>query len=208
MASSLTGSASTIDYAFPAVDSKVSKDLSAGTDLASSVDTIKQNIADTERNNFLQTFNAAEGQSGNTLTYSMMLSRNKSISDISKDMIAQNNALKNGTKDTYARQGEINEWQAQNKLDTLFFLQLSFLYFSLIVFLAFLRRTGLVPTSTMMIIVSLLTLLLIGTLWNRASYTVFSRDKRYWNRRFIGGEHNKASLNTTCDVSSNAVTPA
>jgi len=192
-----------IDYAFPAIDAKVSKDLSAGSDMNATIQQIQSNISSTERNNFLQNINAADGQSGNTLTYSMMLSRNKSISDISKDMIADNEQLKNGPKDTYARQGEINEWQAQNKLDTLFFLQLTFLYFAVIVFLVFLRRTGVLPSSTVMLIVSVLTIILIGTLWNRASYTTFSRDKRYWNRRFIGLGEGGISAATKCDNSGN-----
>jgi len=195
-----------IDYAFPAIDAKVSKDLSAGQDLNAKIQEIQSNISTTERNNFLQNINAADGQSSNTLTYSMMLSRNKSISDISKDMIADNQQLKNGPKDTYARQGEINEWQAQNKLDTLFFLQLTFLYFSVIVFLMFLRRTGIVPGATVMIVISVLTIILIGTLWNRSTYTVFSRDKRYWNRRFIGLGDAGISAETKCqnDVSGNS----
>jgi hypothetical protein len=191
-----------IDYAFPAIDAKVSKDLSAGQDLNAKIQEIQSNISTTERNNFLQNINAADGQSSNTLTYSMMLSRNKSISDISKDMIADNQQLKNGPKDTYARQGEINEWQAQNKLDTLFFLQLTFLYFSVIVFLFFLRRTGIVPGATVMIVISVLTIILIGTLWNRSTYTAFSRDKRYWNRRFIGLGDAGISAETKCQDSS------
>lgn len=198
-----------IDYAFPAIDAKVAKELSASSgsnvDMNARIQEIQNNITNSERNNFLQNINAADGQSSNTLTYSMMLSRNKSISDISKDMRANNIQLQNGPKDTYARQGEINEWQAQNKLDTLFFLQLTFLYFSVIVFLVFLRRSGILPGSTVMLVISVLTIILIGTLWNRASYTTFSRDKRYWNRRFIGLGEGGISADTKCDNSNNKV---
>ena len=92
----------------------------------------------------------------------------------------------NGSKDTYLRQGEINEWQAQNKLDTLFFLQTTFLFFTLIVFLIFLRQYGVVTNGMLWMIASFFTLILVGILWNRASYTNYIRDKRYWNRRYIG----------------------
>jgi hypothetical protein len=80
----------------------------------------------------------------------------------------------------------LSEWQAQNKLDTLFFLQLTFLYLTLVVALTYFRHTGLVPSTTYYIINGIFLIILVFTLWNRASYTERSRDKRYWNRRFIG----------------------
>lgn len=101
-------------------------------------------------------------------------------------MTGQNKRVFNGAKDTFARQAEINEWQAQNKLDTLFFLQITFLFFTLTVVLLFLRQYGIVPTGTMYTILSISLLIVIGVLINRSSYTTVSRDKRYWNRRFMG----------------------
>ena len=192
-----------IDFAYPAVDAKVLKETNPSANLQASIDSITSNINVAERNNLVQTFNAADGQSNDALTYGMMLSRNKSISDISKDMIASNNFIKNGSKDTYARQAEINEWQAQDKLDTLFFLQLTFIYFSLIIFLLFLRRRNIIPNSTFMIIASIFGVILVGTLISRATYTKFSRDTRYWNRRYIGitdaGISSKDISESKCD---------
>jgi len=175
-----------IDFAYPAVDAKLLKEINPSANLQESIDSIQTNINNSEKSNLIQNFNSADGQSNNALTYSMMLSRNKSISDISKDMIVNNNLIKNGPKDTYARQAEINEWQAQDKLDTLFFLQLTFIFFSLIVFLLFLRRSGVMPNSSLMLVGSVFSVILVGILISRASYTKFSRDNRYWNRRFIG----------------------
>lgn len=191
---------STIDFVYPAVDAKILKDsINNNTDLQSNIDSITNNIRTSEQNNLIQNFNAADGQSNNALTYTMMLSRNKSISDISKDMIVNNNLIKNGPRDTYARQAEINEWQAQDKLDTLFFLQLTFIFFSLMVFLLFLRRSGIIPISTLMITGTIFAVILVGVLIRRASYTKFSRDNRYWNRRFIGiGDAGLATEEDTC----------
>ena len=177
---------SSIDFAYPAVDAKLLKEINPSANLQTTITSIQTKINNSEKNNLIQNFNAADGQSNNALTYSMMLSRNKSISDVSKDMIVNNNLIKNGSKDTYARQAEINEWQAQDKLDTLFFLQLTFIFFSLIVFLVFLRRAGILPNSSVMLIGSIFAIILAGTLISRATYTKFSRDNRYWNRRFIG----------------------
>jgi hypothetical protein len=116
----------------------------------------------------------------------MYLSRNKTVSDIANTLTKQNYLVKNGPSDTFTRQGEINEWQAQNKLDTLFFLQTLFIYLTAFVVLLFLRRYDLLPSPAFYLLSGILTVAVVGILWNRAYYTAFSRDKRYWNRRFIG----------------------
>ena len=176
-----------IDYAFPAADAATVNALSApGTISSANQASLIQSINTAETNNFLQVLNSADGASNNSLTYGVLLSRNKTIDDIAKDMTSQNLQATNGSKDTYSRQAEINEWQAQNKLDTLFFLQLTFLFFTLMVILLFLRQYGAMTNGMVWMVGGFCMLLLIGTLWNRASYTMNSRDKRYWNRRFLG----------------------
>lgn len=176
-----------VDYAFPAVDATTASSLSsAGVLSAADQAILINNIKTAETNNFLQNINASDGASNNMLTYGVMLSRNKTIEDIATDLTTKNENSANGSKDTYIRQGEINEWQAQNKLDTLFFLQTLFLFFTLMVVLMFLRRYGIVTTGIIWMIGGLFTFILVGILWNRASYTFNSRDPRYWNRRYIG----------------------
>jgi uncharacterized membrane protein len=129
----------------------------------------------------------------------MLLNRNVSLSDSAKDMIAENKrAALGGPKETYARQGEINEWQAQNKLDTLFFLQLTFLFFTVLVFLLFLRQYGVITSSILWIFVVILGLLVVGTLISRVSYTSNSRDQRHWNRRFLGLADSGLSAKIAC----------
>ena len=169
------------DYAFPAVDSSVVNSVTTGAQVAPIMDGIKSSLTD----NLIQSINGADSSSNNSLTYGMFINRNQTIANIATDMTKQNNS-QDGAKDTYTRQAEINEWQAQNKLDTLFFLQILFLFFVLLVILAFLRRYGLLTTGSFYTVISILVLILIGVLWNRASYTMYSRDKRYWNRRYIG----------------------
>jgi len=183
----LEGFAGETDYAFPAADSATVANLAAGSGLtSSSASALVQSINTAETNNFLQTLNSADGASNNSLTYGVLLSRNKTIDDIAKDMTAQNLQATNGSKDTYSRQAEINEWQAKNKLDTLFFLQLTFLFFTLMVVLLFLRQYGVMTNGMIWMVGGFCMLILVGTLWNRASYTMNSRDNRYWNRRFLG----------------------
>jgi hypothetical protein len=175
-----------VDYAFPAVDRATLDSLRTTGSTVDSV-VITNSIHAEERANFLTTLNASDGASNNALTYGVLLSRNQSLSDSAKDMIAENKrSAAGGPKETYARQGEINEWQAQNKLDTLFFLQISFLFFTVLVVMLFLRQYGVITAPILWMVIVVLGLLVVGTLINRVSYTSNSRDQRHWNRRFLG----------------------
>ena len=173
--------------AFASLDSTTITSLRAGeSGLSATTTSLQTNINNKEKDNFLQSFNTAEGSSNNLLTFGDVVSRNESLQYIAEDMIKQNKKAIDGSKDTYTRQGEINEWQAQNKLDTLFFLQLTFLFFTAMVIMIFLRQYGFMTTGMIWLLGGFFLLILIGTLWNRLSYTMNSRDGRYWNRRFIG----------------------
>ena len=187
-----------IDHAFPAVDSATVTTLgtSGGTvDTASIINTIHAD----ERGTFLMSLNSSDAASNNSLAYGMLLNRNVSLSDAAKDMIAENKrSAKGGPKETYARQGEINEWQAQNKLDTLFFLQVTFIFFTILVFLLYLRRYGIISSTIFGVFVVVFGLIIIGILVNRASYTSNSRDKRHWNRRFLGLSDSGLTAKVAC----------
>lgn len=190
----------TIDYAFPAVDSSTVQTLaSSGQITAAQVASLTNDVKAVESQNFLQNINSADAASNNVLTYGVLLSRNTSLSALARDLTQQNKDVTNGLKDTYTRQAEINEWEAQNKLDTLFFLQLLFLFFTLMVFLLFLRRYGILPAQSVWITGVVFGILMAGVLWNRASYTSNSRDRRYWNRRYLGLEDSGLSAKAaTC----------
>ena len=168
------------DFVFPAADSLATQQSNGG---AMAWQTQYADIKSQEVVNLLDALNHADNNSAQALTYGMYLSRNKTISDIAQDMTKQNYAIDGGASSTYLRQGEINEWEAQNKLDTLFFLQTLFLYLCLVIFFIFLRQGMLIPTSTMYWILGAMTFVLIAILINRAWYTRNKRDKRSWNRR-------------------------
>ena len=187
-----------LSYAFPSIDSAVaSQYATAGAASATTTSNLQSTVTQQVNANFIQALNTSEGTANNAQTYGTLLSRNQSITDIANDMIKMNDSSKIG-KDTYARQGQINEWQAQNKLDTLFFLQACFLYFTLVVVTIFLRQYGVLPSSLMWTINVIFGIILAGILWNRASYTYNSRDKRYWNRRFIGLADSGLSAKAMC----------
>jgi len=143
-------------------------------------------INDEAIDELVDALNITESSSSQALTYGMYLSRNKTISDIAADMTNQNLHGNNGASETFARQGEINEWQAQNKLDTFFFLQCLFIYLMIMIILIYLRQGFLIPDFSFYMLTAFLTLILVGILVNRAYYTRYLRDNKYWNRRFIG----------------------
>lgn len=188
-------------YAFASVDSTTAAAYGTPAVLtATQIADIKNPIMTGIDSEFVTDINQAESGSMNSMTYGMLLARNQTITDTANSLAKKNlQVTQGGASDTYARQAEINEWEAQNKLDALFFLQVLFIYFAIIIGLLYGRKYAGIPANTFYIFFSLLTLILVGTLWNRAAYTTNSRDKRYWNRRFIGLTDAGSGLKTsTC----------
>lgn len=178
-------SVSPLDFAFGSLDSaSISKLKTADSSI--NTDNLTSRINTNEVLNLNQSLNLADSQSQQALNYGILLSRNNTISDITEELGSTENQTGRNQRDTYSRQAEINEWSAQNRFDTLFFLQITFLFFSVAVILLFLRHYGILPTVSVSILLGVLLLIVLGIFWNRASYTSVSRDKRYWNRRFIG----------------------
>jgi hypothetical protein len=151
---------------------------------------------------FNSSFTNAENASSSVLTYGQMIGTNMSLSNAASTMTNANTDAQNmasNQKDTYTRQAEINEWSAQNKLDTLFFLQILFIFLGLIIVLIFLRQAGVMSGVAINTTIVVLLIIVIGVLWNRASYTAKSRDTRYWNRRFLGLSDSNLSASAQCN---------
>jgi len=160
------------DFVFPATDALLSQNLATSIDATG----IQNQIRTTENDNLTSSLNLANTNSNQALLYGMYMSRNKTISDAAVDLTIQNKMFDNGTSETYARQGEINEWQAQNKFDTLFFLQCVFIYLVAFIILVYIWRKGLLPSSTYYYIIVILTVVLICIFWNRYMYTTSYRE--------------------------------
>jgi hypothetical protein len=181
------------------------------TDLLQSSNEIKQDILDYNNNEFKDVFTPSFNASSSAINMGRVVGRNASLSDISQQLMDQNTTTKNSytqAKDTYTRQGEINEWQAQNKLDSLFFLQILFLYFSVVVILLYLRQGGILSSATVNGTIGVLLLVVIGILWNRVSYTNMSRDSRYWNRRYITADPTALSADSQCSPPIISISPS
>lgn len=192
------------DFVFPAVDALLSQNLATTIDANGIQNSIKQS----ENDNLTSSLNLANTNSNQALLYGMYLSRNKTIADAAVDLTLQNQMFDNGASETYARQGEINEWQAQNKFDTLFFLQCVFIYLMGFVILIYIWRKGLLPNSTYYYIIIILTIVLLCIFWNRYMYTTTFRDNRYWNRRYLGLDKSLNTATDTCESNSDGTAAA
>jgi hypothetical protein len=104
--------------------------------------------------------------------------------------------------DSINRQIEINEWAYQNKMDTVFTLQVTFIAVAIVGILFYFKRAGVVGTAfsyyTSGIVLILVTLIII----NRLFFTSARRDPRMWHR-FRFGEDNKKVPDTINDVGVN-----
>ena len=183
------------DYVFPALDTLV-------TSSDTTLDNAKRRINNIESSNFNTAYEPATSASQRALNYGEILHRNTIIENTANDLITENKSKFSSQRDTYSRQAEINEWEAQNKMDTLFFLQLLFIYLSVLVVSLYLRQIGLFPGYVFGIIAGI-GLIIVGlVLWNRASYTSSSRDQRFWNRRFIGLDDATLQAQIQCNITS------
>jgi hypothetical protein len=81
------------------------------------------------------------------------------------------------------RQVELNQWSAGNKMDTLFIYQQLFLILCATTVLTFLWIRGAIGAPLFVVIVLVLIAIFTFTVVERAQFTQFLRDGRYWNRR-------------------------
>jgi len=152
-------------------------------------DTFQKSFSDLQRST-----NTAK----NVLYYN---SRNKDLNKLQKMVLDR--AVSSAEDATYdsqiaKRQFEINEWTNGNKMDTLFFMQLLFIYLTLLVPLYYMKNIGILPSSVFYGVTGLLLFALIMTVVVRAQYTNSSRDNRLWNRRKFAKMGGPPNLAVSC----------
>ena len=102
-----------------------------------------------------------------------------------------------------ARQNEINEWANQNKLDTLFFLQILFISLTFLSVLVFFKSSGLISDYLLNLFFVLTAALSVFVLITRAKFTYGDRDSRYWHKnRFPGPSNIPPPAQSTCPQAS------
>lgn len=111
-------------------------------------------------------------------------------------------------RDLAKRQVELNQWAAGNKLDTLFIYQQLFLILCATTVLVFLWVKGAIGAPFFVAVVLVLVAIFTFTVVERAQFTQFLRDGRYWNRRKFP-THSGIPVPNICDVDlSSAATSA
>lgn len=86
-------------------------------------------------------------------------------------------------RDLAKRQYEINQWSSGNKLDTLFIYSQLFIILCTSALLLYIWKNGILSTTIVSILTLIIVLIFIFTIVNRAQFTNFLRDGRFWNRR-------------------------
>ena len=99
------------------------------------------------------------------------------------------------------RQIQINEWSYNNKMDTLFVLQLTFISLIFVGILMILKGQGVVPAAFVWYFMSVLLVIMVIVIINRAVYTNMRRDSRSWNRKHFPGDNAMKSPLTLGDTS-------
>lgn len=103
-------------------------------------------------------------------------------SRIGDTVFAQANAVVQDT-DLAQRQYEINQWEAENKRETLFVYQWIFLALLVIIVMTALSLYNFLSSGIASGITTILLIILALILYYRWSYTTYYRNKRYWNKR-------------------------
>jgi hypothetical protein len=112
--------------------------------------------------------------------------RNKDLDNLQGAMLTKSTQEADAAtfdNQTAKRQFEVNEWTKGNKQDTLFFLQLLLVTFTLMICMLFLYRIQIIPSIVYVGVTSAIGVAVLLTLIVRARYTATYRDNKYWNRR-------------------------
>jgi hypothetical protein len=148
--------------------------------------TLRNQVTKNHSDNFSTTY-ASAVNTGNTIKNIMWYNqRNKDLYNTQTAVLSRATDDAQGVQrdnQTSKRQFEINEWTANNKLDTLFIMQLIFIGLMILVPLMYLTRMGIIPYSAFYGVSVLVLIAIILTFVVRLQYTSNTRDLRYWNRR-------------------------
>jgi hypothetical protein len=109
--------------------------------------------------------------------------------------------------DLTRRQFEINEYHYHNKLDTLFFLQVFFIAVLIMAILIYFNRRGMLTTQMTGLLTAILSVIVIIIAVSRYFYTIRTRDRRLWHRRYFQTERAPSDpLISVCGPSAQNIT--
>ena len=143
------------------------------------------------------------GADNNLTSTAYYISRTGDLTNLAGDIdevAAKQLTTSDINSDLIGRQNEINEWANENKLDTLYFLQILFVCLTFIATMVFLESKGLIPSFLLNLLIVLAAFLAVFVLVTRARYTSIRRDSRYWNKLRFGREVKDNIKSDACGV--------
>lgn len=197
-AASLAGDAAIASYLAGMTDTERSQTI------ATQISHLITQVSDDKQSFYLDNADQVYGADKNVESAMYYLARTKDLKDFASDAdevtMKQLNVI-DVNSELSVRQNEINEWSNQNKLDTLFFLQLLFTGLCFIAFVLFLKISGIVTHSVFMMLSVVTGIFIVITLIIRYRFTSVSRDSRYWHKARFPKEADKlkpASTSGSC----------
>ena len=112
--------------------------------------------------------------------------RNTDVANLQEQMLQRSRAAFQGIKhdkDLTRRQAEINDWYFNDKLETLFFLQVFFIVVLSMAIVTYLQKNGFITSQFAVYLTAILVFVVIGTGLYRNRYTKEFRDSRFWSKR-------------------------
>ena len=103
---------------------------------------------------------------------------------------------------TYGRKFEMNEWSVNNKRDTLFVYSSLFIALSIFILITVLYKMNIISASIYYITGTIVFMVFILILINRAVYTEQIRNKRFWNKKNFGGKYGTIPIPSICPTPS------
>lgn len=143
------------------------------------------------------------GADNNLTTTAYYISRTGDLTNLAGDIdevAAKQLTTSDINSDLIGRQNEINEWANENKLDTLYFLQILFVCLTFIATMVFLESKGLIPSFLLNLLIVLAAFLAVFVLVTRARFTSIRRDSRYWSKLRFGREVKDNIKSDACGV--------
>lgn len=154
--------------------------------IQSTITTIQEDTKNRKRNAFATAINSLSGSSDmerNALNYS---GRNQDVLKMNQYNLGQITNVVTGNmynKDLTRRQAEINDWYYQDKLETLFFLQLFFMTLLSMAIIYYFNKSGLISTAFSGFLTTTLFIIVGIAGFYRYVFTSKFRDSRWWYKR-------------------------
>jgi len=141
--------------------------------------------------------------------------RNNDLLYVQSKLVEQSRAAVSGMKhdkDLTRRQTEINEWYFNDKLETLFFLQIFFITMLGSAIVLYFQKNAMISAPFAAFLMAILLAIVIGTGLYRNQYTANTRDARFWHRRnfydkklYIPTKQQSSASDCSCDNGSKLV---